>query len=335
VIVSLLDIHASPPSDDEPPLEILEVGTGQGSLTLHISRAIHAFNSEERKGDKRRAILHTTDIVQKHSEHAEKVVKGFRHGLYADNVDFHVGPLDQFFARMNEKREVGNSNASESTTSSYPDAILHPLSGKTSLESESSTASESGTPPSSKTTYSSAENTTSFSPTTESSPSTSYVPPPTPFLSHIIIDTPKSNSHIQLATQYLLPDGKIIIFNPSITQIGDCTETIKRLRLPLVQETVLELGQGISGGRVWDVRAVLPRYEEREAEKVREKDVHVERENRSGSQEEKDALSALEAVEEEAVRKAEEEQKFVMVCRPKVGRMIIGGGFVGVWRKTC
>jgi len=46
-------------------------------------------------------------------------------------------------------------------------------------------------------------------------------------------------------------------------------------------------------------------------------------------------LSDLEAVEEDAVKKAEEEQKFVMVCRPKVGRMIVGGGFVGVWKKSA
>jgi tRNA (adenine57-N1/adenine58-N1)-methyltransferase len=300
-----LDVNPPLPSEDEIPLEILEIGTGQGSLTLHIARAIHAFNGPERKGDNRRAILHTTDIVPKHAEHAEQVVKGFRQGLYANNVDFHTGTPDQFFQRIRDKR-IG-SKSSSSMAKSYPDSVL-----------AASSAAESSTNPS----PSSPEIT---SPTAEYIPVQSTL---SPFLSHIIIDTPHSHAHIEQASKYLIPDGKIIIFNPSITQIGDCTETIKRLNLPLVPETVLELGQGISGGRVWDVRAVLPRHVEREAEKARKKEVvEIVR------QEESDALSDLEAVEEEAIKKAVDEQNFVMVCRPKVGRMIVGGGFVGVWRK--
>nr|BAJ98614.1 predicted protein [Hordeum vulgare subsp. vulgare] len=51
-IVSLLDIHATPfRSEDDahetfspPPLEILDSGTGHGSLTLHLARAIANAN---------------------------------------------------------------------------------------------------------------------------------------------------------------------------------------------------------------------------------------------------------------------------------------------------
>ncbi|KGQ01011.1 hypothetical protein PAAG_12323 [Paracoccidioides lutzii Pb01] len=48
LIVSYLDIHAVPPASEEErdePLEILEAGTGHGSLTLHLARAINAANT--------------------------------------------------------------------------------------------------------------------------------------------------------------------------------------------------------------------------------------------------------------------------------------------------
>lgn len=173
-----------------------------------------------------------------------------------------------------------------------------------------------------------------LSPTT--STYTPLQPSVPPFLSHIIIDTQSSHKQIELASKYLLPGGKIITFNPSITQIGECTELIKRLDLSLDQETVLELGQNISGGKVWDVRAVTPRIEERRIEQARLKEAKRRVvESADEGQAEVDALSSVEAVEEEAAKKAVEEQKFVMVCRPKVGKLIIGGGFLGVWRKTA
>jgi tRNA (adenine57-N1/adenine58-N1)-methyltransferase len=138
--VSLLDIHvdaSSNPIRSEPPLEILEAGTGHGALTLHISRAIHAanppiprvaqiFNEEEPEDavylgesmedmdhtaaaswrDNRRAILHTLDISSKHSKHAKKIVEGFRDGIYAGNVDFHVGDVSDWIANQKATRKT-------------------------------------------------------------------------------------------------------------------------------------------------------------------------------------------------------------------------------------
>lgn len=89
---------------------------------------------------------------------------------------------------------------------------------------------------------------------------------------------------------------------------------------------------------MWDVRTVRPRFEEREAERARQKEVRTrkvaERQRQGQDQESNDELSNVEAVEEDIVKKPNEEDKFVMVCRPKVGKMTIGGGFVGVWRKS-
>ncbi len=44
-------------------------------------------------------MLHTLDVSAAHSAHAERLVRGFRRGLYAGDVDFHVGDLPAFFAR--------------------------------------------------------------------------------------------------------------------------------------------------------------------------------------------------------------------------------------------
>ncbi|OJD36950.1 trna (adenine-n-)-methyltransferase [Diplodia corticola] len=132
-IVNLFDIHVSPTEPGaafSPPLEILEAGTGHGGLTLHLARAIHAANpplpeslraeytpvvdpehpAEEVTYEstivdhmaehtleswkrQRRAVIHTVDHKAKTSKHAKKIVSGFRRGMYANAIDFHVGDV--------------------------------------------------------------------------------------------------------------------------------------------------------------------------------------------------------------------------------------------------
>ncbi|KAF2418956.1 hypothetical protein EJ08DRAFT_702921 [Tothia fuscella] len=314
LIVNLLDIHVSPPSsttppNDEPPLEILEAGTGHGSLTLQLSRAIHAANAARPplplpppRGPKgvdskdqlkespeaeahrasmtadyeewkrtRRAIIHTLDNMPNHSNHARKVIRGFRNGFYSGNIDFHVGELDQFFS----ERQAPNS-----------------------------------------------------------SDSTIPKPPQTPFLSHCILDLPSAHQKMDLVSQNLHPNGKLIIFVPSITQLADCVDMVKRLNLPLFMEQVLELGGGMSGGREWDVRAVKIRASEKrkkseEAEKGLGEDGEREVEGVNGVED----AEGREKVEDVALDEKEKDKDWALVCRPKVGERIIGGGFLGVWSK--
>ncbi|KAL1630755.1 hypothetical protein SLS54_000626 [Diplodia seriata] len=135
-IVNLFDIHVSPAelgAAYSPPLEILEAGTGHGGLTLHLARAIHAANpplpeslrvehtpvvdpdhpAEEVTYEsttvdhmaehtleswkrQRRAVIHTLDIKPSHLKHAEKIVSRFRRGMYANDVDFHVGDVSSW-----------------------------------------------------------------------------------------------------------------------------------------------------------------------------------------------------------------------------------------------
>ncbi|KAI9658518.1 MAG: hypothetical protein M1831_003956 [Alyxoria varia] len=129
-IVSLLDIHVTghESNSESPPekTEILEIGTGHGSLTLHLARAIHAANAhllppsdpkmppEEQElqhpqdvlKDPRRFILHTLDSSAKHLAHAQKIIHGFRGGLYTPNISFHSGALPNLLHSQYTSRNI-------------------------------------------------------------------------------------------------------------------------------------------------------------------------------------------------------------------------------------
>ncbi|KAG0683697.1 hypothetical protein C6P40_000805 [Pichia californica] len=98
-IVTLADLHIdypnSPINDNEKitPLQFLEAGTGHGSLTLAISKALHPANAlayYAKDPNLRGAILHSIDCNQSHSITGKRTLKGFRRGMYFNNVEFHV-----------------------------------------------------------------------------------------------------------------------------------------------------------------------------------------------------------------------------------------------------
>ncbi|KAM0207083.1 hypothetical protein ACHAPQ_005921 [Fusarium lateritium] len=264
-IVSLLDLNLSRPGEEEydldsdqtpPPFEIFEAGTGMGSLTLHLARALHAANpavppslrdslctaryktdefglelSEEDQAaydsyrSSRRAVLHTLDRNHKHSRAAHKLVRQFRRSLYFPTIDFHVGSIDEYIS--SRLAETDNQ----------------------------------------------------------------------PFLSHAILDLPSAHHHASQVIQALHPNGLLVIFTPSISQIADFQAWALRTSQPMRPERVIELevsttADGVldtGGGKEWDVKTVIPR------------------ENPDGAP--------------------------VQVMRPKVGDRISGGGFVAVMRR--
>ena len=106
---------------------------------------------------------------------------------------------------------------------------------------------------------------------------------------------------------------------------------VKDLNLPLFLDSVLELGPN-SGGREWDLRAVIPR---------------VRRGMAQDSGREDDALSNADKISDDglvadlAERNPSDEsnpairdqiQEMEMVCRPRVGHRVACGGFLAVWR---
>jgi tRNA (adenine57-N1/adenine58-N1)-methyltransferase len=285
--VSLLDIHVDTPSEalrTEPPLEILEAGTGHGALTLHLSRAIHAANpprprappiveqeepedavylgesmadlhhtASESWKDNRRAIVHTLDISGKHSKHAKKIIEGFKGGMYAANIDFHVGDVSDWIAEQKAARQTDE-----------------------------------------------------------------------PFLSHVFLDLPNAEHHLTNVAPALRVNGMLAIFNPSITQIADCVEAIREQKMPYLLDQVIELGAGTI--REWDVRAVRPRATMKKA--------LVPDSTESSSEETVDPVDGQAVRDDELAKSmAEAEEKWAMVCRPKAGQQVVGGGFLGLWRR--
>ncbi|KAL3464695.1 S-adenosyl-L-methionine-dependent methyltransferase [Aspergillus heterothallicus] len=326
LIASLLDIHVSPPGegdDGRPPLEILESGTGHGSLTLQLSRAVQAANSlpppvpkdsqvkylqgrpvrpdaskqakpeANSAADKvdpaqqnwdswrtqRKAIIHTVDVEPRFSKHAESIVRGFRRGIYAGNVDFYVGHVENWIAEQIRLRTPPPSSNPFSLTK------------QKKLE---------------------------------------------PFLTHAILDMPSANLRIPHVAPILKQNGLLAVFMPSVTQIGECVETIRNERLPLVLEKAVELGSGISNGRLWDIRyaAKKSRADPSSWTIANESNAESDTETEAGAD---PALEEAPSSPDEkiAVKGTQElaKPKSVLVCRPKVGTRIVGGGFVGIWRK--
>ncbi|KAK5999645.1 hypothetical protein QM012_005302 [Aureobasidium pullulans] len=288
LIVSLFDLHPSA-ADDAEKIELLEAGTGHGALTLHLSRAIHGANTQVPKSDStskgeedhpitesdsgenqsendsaldawkasRKAVIHTIDISSKYSKHAAKIVSGFRHGVYANNVDFHVGDVSEWIKSEHVRR-----------------------------------SSEE------------------------------------PFLTHAFLDLPATHDHLPAVASALKKDGTLIIFNPSITQILDCIQKIKRQNIPLFLDQTLELGNnGSSGGKPWDLRAVKPRA----SSKNQPIEVSSDSAQSPGSDSPDESITRDPA--QTLKETTPEDANWTFVCRPKVGERITGGGFLGVFRK--
>lgn len=215
--------------------------------------------------DHREAVVHTIDVVRKHSESAAKMIKGFRRGMYRDAIEFHIGDVSEWIDTQFKERESVKI----------------------------------------------------------------------PFLSHILLDMPATNRHVEKAASALKVNGSLIVFTPSITQITSIVSVIKRQYLPLQLDQVVELGKSMTGGREWDVRAVKPRALTRAQDEVRSTPTEsggVQSTPRTSDDRSSDGEPAETERHrhEEAGSPSTEDKDWEMVCRPKVGERVVGGGFLGV-----
>ncbi|RMZ72259.1 trna (adenine-n(1)-)-methyltransferase [Pyrenophora seminiperda CCB06] len=145
-----------------------------------------------------------------------------------------------------------------------------------------------------------------------------------PFLAHVFLDLPNANRHLANVAPVLHVNGLLAVFNPSITQIAECVKTIREQRMPYLLDQVVELGAGTI--REWDVRAVRPRATLKKAE--------------ADQPSEPSADDGVDSEQDQAARDSElegtlskQEEEYVMVCRPKAGERVVGGGFLGLWRR--
>ncbi|KAK6520746.1 hypothetical protein TWF506_000993 [Arthrobotrys conoides] len=137
-IVQSLDLHVSAEVDPEDgPLEVLEAGTGHGSLTLHLARALYAGHLGKENPV---SILHSVEKDKKVHAAAMKLLKGFRRGIYdGPGVKFYNDDVETWLrARLPnaEDSEVpaveGTSDEGTTQETSLTDTSA-PVSAPTSL----------------------------------------------------------------------------------------------------------------------------------------------------------------------------------------------------------
>ncbi|RFU25298.1 hypothetical protein B7463_g11037, partial [Scytalidium lignicola] len=235
LIVSLLDLHPTVPGNTSEPceekLEIFEAGTGHGALTLYLARAIHGANtaappiplvptSSTAPNDEPTDITSLADEIQDNQFNLEISATQEEYDAWRSRRRAVLHTLDI------SKR---HSKHAEKTVRNFRNGMYFPnidfhVGTITDYLSDRLSKSEG------------------------------------PFLSHAILDLPGTHDYLDIIGEALRPNGSLITFCPSVTQIYKCTAAVKAHRLPFVLETVLELGGGIGvGGREWDVRAVKPR----------------------------------------------------------------------------
>ena len=149
-----------------------------------------------------------------------------------------------------------------------------------------------------------------------------------PFLDHAILDLPSTDLYLHIVGKALKSNGSLVTWCPSITQINKCVAQVKQEMMPLLLERVIEVGLGLSGGREWDVRMVRPRALSMATPAFKTQGADAEAAEPAVHSEEEVPISG-----EPAVQPAVQDSGWEMVCRPKVGLKIAGGGFIGLWRK--
>lgn len=307
--MSLLDIHTPSPSPQESQdetLEILEAGTGHGSLTLHLARAINAANScpPPIPNESQLQVL----SAQQQQPEEESAVK-----TKANQIT-EVDPLQREWDEWRTHRR----------------ALIHTVDVNEkylSLAESNVRGFRRGIYAGNVDFYvSSVENW--IQEQTRRRPKRLLSGTAEPFLDYAILDMPGAHLRISHIAPILKTDGILAVFMPNITQIGDCVSIIRQQYLPFVLDRAVELGTGISSGRLWDLRMTTTRSnknlaadsEEKESEQTTEDSPESSSDN--GSEEDANTSSSAQAKDEP-----------VLVCRPKVGEKIRGGGFVGIWRK--
>lgn len=296
VIVELLDIHIEPSSGDEPKLEILEAGTGHGALTLYLARAIHGTNLPLWEERKRRKVAQ--DPTTEPTDHETSEAIDERRAI------IHSIELSPRYSQHAQDVVHNFRHGLYSPNIDFHVADISSWLGERAAED---------------------------------------------FLSHAFLDLPSADRHVASVAAALKTNGTLVVFNPSVTQILDVARAVREQGVELELETVVELGtNGGSGGREWDVRPVRPRAARGKGVEV-EVEVEVGEamvdkgelgEGEAGVSDSADssapAGSEEEGTEDEAARQpvaTPGKDEWSMVCRPKVGDRVIGGGFLGVWKK--
>lgn len=320
--MSLLDLNLPQYDEESPdtiPFEIFEAGTGHGGLTLHLARAIHGANPPISKEAK--ALEETIDVEEGNCPNPSETFSPLmtkvlgdsylnvpRKGPYASKRRAIIQTLDTSTTHSNFAKKVIKNYRNGMY---YQNIDFHVGTIESYL---SSRLQESGQP----------------------------------FLEHVILDLPSTHNFLEIVAKALKPNGMFIAFCPSITQITSCVLKAKNDKLPFWLETVLEIGPGAgTGGRLWDVRAIKPRAvikaeleaAKRLKESKNQETESVDQEHEAQAvnvlgieKESSEAEQQKEWIQQEKLEDMGEDSGWEMICRPKVGDKVVGGGFIAVWR---
>ena len=305
-IVSLLDINLPPPpstlpTSAPPAFEILEAGTGNGALSLFLARALHAANPPPPPSPS--PFSNVRNPVFSNPE-AEAQWRGSRRAvLYTlDNNSARSAHAAGLIRGFRGGLYAGHVD-------------LHVSDPNTWLAAEHTRRGDEA-----------------------------------PFLAHAILDLPAPEAHVAAVGRALRPNGRLVMFVPSVTQLKACWDVVKQHGLPLWHENVFELCAGWTGGREWDVRPTRVRRKSatgagEAGTEGRMQPAEVELGGEDLQQ--TDAGSATEGTDADELESASQggappasdsaddtdADGQVWVCRPRVGAMVRGGGFLGVWQK--
>lgn len=290
-------------------MELLEAGTGHGSLTLHLARAIHAANLPLPAQQDPYTLARpdeNSSVVQPHESIDGPV------GTPASPGHPYESGISGKFARHRQAiiHSLDNIHQHSKHAQNIVQGFRRGL-YNSDVEFHVGDVSE----------WIDKEFALRASNSTDSADKA--------FLSHILLDLPNSHSYAMKVVSALHVSGNLLVFAPSITQIVNWVDEIRKKKLPLQLDQVIELGRGISGGRQWDVRGVKPRALLRAINTRVVNHTNLVQNQIRESQDGHDQATAKAS----QARVDDEDFGWEMVCRPKVGEQVIGGGFVSLWKK--
>ena len=126
------------------------------------------------------------------------------------------------------------------------------------------------------------------------------------FLDHVLLDMPNAANHLALGANALKANGCLTVFFPSITQVTKCFTKIKRNKLPLWLDRVIEIDNSTAGGKYWDVRLAQIR-----------------------------ANATINEVPRNDQSIEDDEKEPDLICRPEFGFDRLGTCFVGLFRRMA
>ena len=324
-------------------MEILEAGTGNGSLTLYLARAIHGANSALRSENL--AEITTTHAINPGLD--DQTPKS----AYAPEYPLSIS-------------QASNTNSTSSLSAvdiqkSERQAIIHSV----ELAPHVSNFGRKHVSGFMQGMYSGnvdfhIANLTTWIEQQVSARTAAGLPPGNPFISHAILDLPGAHDHLEVVASVIHTDGTVLVFTTHITQLLSCLELSRKLRLPLVLQRAIEIGPGVTGGRDWELgftkkRKDVYRESKSEAEildsnisdisesalntgslsSVQKADIPLE----SPDGEEATAASMEDEQQDLHIdnRSTAKDEELFAICRPKVVKDFMVGGFVGVFRKLA